>query len=242
MLIAVPSKGRAGDVKTLNVIPSATLFVPETEEYDYERAHPEATIATIPDQIRGITATRNWILDWSGEDRVVFIDDDVKACGYHDLRRESGRTRPLSEAGWVAEFERLFDVAEGFGYRIWGVATDGARRSVYPWKPFVQRTYVTASCMGMFNRGLRFDEEFPVKEDYEICLRCLKEDGGVLGARYLFWSNHHWTGAGGCSEYRTQTMERDAIRRLRLKYPGMIRRVERGGSGYSIELEFKVTK
>lgn len=247
MIIAVPSMGRAGAVKTLRILPAASLFVPAVEAADYKKAHPDAKVVGVPDEIKGITRTRNWILDWAlrrkGGRRVVFIDDDVKTAGWIELRRESAKSRKITGEAWTAEFARLFDVAAGFGFRIWGVATDGATRSVYPTKPFVTRTYVTASCMGMINeKSFRFDESFPVKEDYEICLRCLKEDGGVLGARYLYWVNHHWTGEGGCSVYRTQAIERSAIRRLRLMYPGMIRRVERGGSGYSIELEFHVSR
>jgi len=93
--------------------------------------------------------------------------------------------------------------------------------------------------MGILNDGrTRFDESFPVKEDYELCLRCIKEDGGILGARYLYWHNEHWTGEGGCKDYRTQAMEEKAINKLMSMYPGFIRRVTRGGAEYSINLDF----
>jgi hypothetical protein len=93
--------------------------------------------------------------------------------------------------------------------------------------------------MGMFaDAGLRFDESFKVKEDYELCLRCIKEDGGVLAARYLYWENEHWGTEGGCKDYRTQAMEEEAIKMLMRRYKGMIRKITRGGSEYSIELEF----
>ena len=138
----------------------------------------------------------------------------------------------------VGEWRKFFCLTEELGYRIWGMATDGAPQSVYPWRPFIFHTYVTASCMGILNTGLRFDERFPVKEDYELCLRCLREDGGVLGVRYMFWHNSHWADPGGCKPYRTQAMEDDAIGRLIGMYPGLIRKVTKGGSHYSIELDF----
>ena len=40
------------------------------------------------------------------------------------------------------------------------------------------------------------------------------------------------------SKVLTQAMELAAIERLMALYPGMIRRITRGGSGYSIALEF----
>lgn len=56
------------------------------------------------------------------------------------------------------------------------------------------------------------------------------------GAQYLYWVNEHWSTAGGCADYRTQSMERDCIRRLIRDYPGMIRAVERAGSVWNIEI------
>jgi hypothetical protein len=243
MHVAIPSKGRPGDVRTLGVIPSATVYVPEVEAGAYRKGGAEKVVA-VPMEVRGITRTRNWILDTveeNGGARVVFVDDDVKASGYFELFTFRAKIRRLSEEKWLAAWGRLFDLAEGFGLRVWGTGTDGALRSVYPYRPFVLHTYITASCMGMWAAGparLRFDEAYPVKEDYELGLRCLKEDGGVLGARFLFWANDHWGKSGGCKDYRTQEMEEDCIRRLIRQYPGLIRRVTRGGSEYSIELDF----
>lgn len=239
MLVAIPSMGRAGQVRSLSQVPSATVFVPETEVESYRRV-TTAKIVGVPSTVRGITATRNWILDWAEDPCVVFIDDDLKRAGWIEML--PFRTRyhtKLTEQQWLGEWKRLFELTQGFGYRVWGTSTESAPRGVYPYKPFLTRTYVTASCMGIINTpALRFDESFPVKEDYELCLRCIREDGGIIGARYLFWENHHWVTDGGCKDYRTQEMEADCIRRLIARYPGMIRRVTRGGSEFSIELEF----
>ena len=238
MLVAIPSKGRPGRVKSQAVIPSARVYVPETEAEAYERAGTK-NVVPVPASVRGITATRNYILDTAYDPRVVMIDDDVKDHGWNRAYAHNWRKHKLTEAQWLQEWAKLFDVTADIGFRIWGVATTGEGRAVYPYRPFIWHTYVTASCMGMFaDAGLRFDERFPVKEDYELCLRCLKEDGGVVGARYLFWDNAHWTDDGGCKDYRTQAIEEDAIRRLMRMYPGMIRRVTRGGCEYSIQLDF----
>ena len=91
--------------------------------------------------------------------------------------------------------------------------------------------------MGIINNGATyFDESFPVKEDYELNLRCLKEDGGIVAARYLFWMNSHWGDDGGCKEYRTQVMEAKAIRRLEQMYPGMVRVTKRKNSEWCISI------
>lgn len=241
MIIAIPSKGRPNLVRSLSAIPSAVIYCPENERDAYSRCNPRTKVVGVPSQIIGITKTRNWILDNTPSPRVVFIDDDLKKCGWSEATETRFIGKRLTEPQWLDEFMKLFDITEQMGLRIFGLDTLGEPRAIYTYKPFVFHTYVTASCMGILNRGsnrARFDETFPVKEDYELTLRCIKEDGAVLGARYLYWANYHWAQPGGCRDYRTQAMEYAAILRLKHMYPGMISRVIKGGSSYSIRLDF----
>jgi len=242
MLIAVPSKGRAGKTPTTKLLgEAATLFVPASEFEQYKKCSKGEKVVAVPNDVRGITPTRNWIIDYSQSNRIVMIDDDVKAQGFMQLNAFNAKHKKMTSQEWLIEWEKLFEVAEDMQYRIWGVSTDGALRSVYPWSPFLWQSYVTASCMGLRKEtGIRFDESYPVKEDYEICLRCIAEDGGVVAARYLYWANSHWVDDGGCKDYRTATMEKRMIDKLLKQYPGLIRSVTRanGASEYSIQLEF----
>jgi hypothetical protein len=236
MLIAVPSKGRAGRVTTQAVLPSCSVYVPALEVPAYQRMGARNVVG-VPNEVRGITETRNWILRNVEDHRVVMIDDDVRTQGWRQLFDRESMDHDLDEATWLDEFRKLFEITEQLDYRIWGVATDGATRSTYPYNPFRWRSYVTASCMGIVNDGRTyFDESYPVKEDYELCCRCITEDGGVVCAQYLYWVNLHWDTAGGCKDYRTQAMERDCIRRLRKAYPGLVRVVQRATTQWAIEI------
>src|SRR5215471_6650248 len=167
MLVAVPSKGRAGMVRTQTVLPDCSVFVPALEAEAYWKAGARNVVA-VPNEVQGITQTRNWILHHTRDRWVVMIDDDVRTHGYVKLLERAAMKVTLDAAQWLAEFRKIFEVTEGVGYRIWGVATDGATRAVYPFYPFRWRSYVTASCMGIINdRRTCFDESYPVKEDYE---------------------------------------------------------------------------
>lgn len=222
MLIAIPSKGRAGKIKSQDLITCAVVYVPENEVESY-RAGGANNVVSVPLSVRGITATRNWILDNTEDPWVVMIDDDLKKQGFVELLDFKSKHRKLTEEDWLTEWRKLFELTEDMGYRIWGVSTDSAPRGVYPYKPLMFHSYVTASCMGILNSsGIRFDEKFPVKEDYELCLRCVKEDGGLIAARYLYWENSHWTDPGGCKDYRTAAVEKKAIRDLQRLYPGQV--------------------
>jgi hypothetical protein len=234
--VAVPSKGRAGKVRTQAVLPSCHVYVPALEASAY-RVAGARNVVPVPDTVRGITKTRNWILAHAPSSRVVMIDDDVLQQGYIKLHSHQAQNVRLDEAAWALEFVKLFDVTTGLGFRAWGVATDGATRSVYPFYPFRFRSYITASCMGIVNDGrTKFDESYPVKEDYELCARLIREDGGVLSAQYLHWVNSHFRDPGGCRDYRTIAVERDCISRLSKAYPGVVRVAHRLGNEVSIEI------
>tara|TARA_R110000822_G_scaffold305967_1_gene431987 strand:- start:43 stop:759 length:717 start_codon:yes stop_codon:yes gene_type:complete len=236
MIIAVPSKNRAGRTTTQKVLPNCTFFVPESEVHQYEQFIKN--VVAVPMTIRGITPTRNWILRNCNEKNVVFIDDDVKYCGYLRLdERKCKKIEIRDEQFWIEEFAKFFSMCEELKYKMWGVRTESSPRAAYPYKPILFRTYLTASCMGLINDGeYMFDESYVVKEDYEICLRHIRDKGGILGIRYLHWENEHWSTEGGCKDYRTIDVERQAIKKLIKEYPSMISSAKRTNNEFCIKL------
>jgi len=236
MIIAVPSKNRAGRTTTQKVLPNCVFYVPESEVHQYEQFIKN--VVAVPMNVRGITPTRNWILKNCGEREVVFIDDDVKSCGYTKLeKRQSKKVEIRNEEFWLEEFAKFFSMCDELKYKMWGVRTESSPRGTHPYKPILFRTYLTASCMGLINDGeYMFNEEYIVKEDYEICLRHIKDKGGILGIRYLHWENEHWTTDGGCKDYRTIDIERKAIKKLIIEYPSMISKVKRKANEFTIQL------
>lgn len=242
-LVAVPSKGRPTDQPSKRYITAATLFVPELEVNAYRRAG-HFPVIPVPNDVIGITKTRNFIIDYAVTHNyrwLVFIDDDLKTAGYVEMYSHTMKHRKITESVMISEWTKIFEMTEQLGYRLWGLSTQSAPRAFYPWRPFIFHSYVTASCCGLIldpSNPLHYDESYPVKEDYELCLRLIRDDDGILGARYLYWENDHWTKPGGCKDYRTQDAERKATERLIESYPGFIRRVRRGGSEFSIELDF----
>jgi hypothetical protein len=237
MIVAIPSKSRAGKTTSDRVLPNATFYVPKSEVHQYEDVGIK-NIVGVPNSVQGITPTRNWILKNTDEKRVVFVDDDVKYCGYMKvLDTQMKKIEMKDEEFWLDQWMNLFDVCEQMKFKIWGIKTESSPRSVYPYKPFLFKTYITASCMGIINDGeFMFDEKFIVKEDYEICLRHIVEKGGILGCRFLHWENSHWYDEGGCKDYRTIHVEREAIRMLVEKYPGMISSAKRKANEFTIKL------
>jgi glycosyltransferase involved in cell wall biosynthesis len=126
-------------VRTQTVLPDCSVFVPALEAEAYRKAGARNVVA-VPNEVQGITQTRNWILQNTRDRWVVMIDDDVRTHGYVKLLERASMKVTLDAAQWLAEFRKIFEVTEGAGYRIWGVATDGAARAVYPFYPFRWRS------------------------------------------------------------------------------------------------------
>lgn len=238
MLIAIPSKSRPFRSKSKELLSEGVLFVPENEEKDYRKIYNE--VVPVPMSVKGITATRNWILRENLGEDVVFVDDDLKQCAYWTDKAGGGRkSLKMSELEVMSEFQKLFELTKSLGYYIWGVKTENSKISQHDEKPFLFQSYITASCMGIVNVGeIFFDEEFKVKEDYEIGLRHIQKYGGIVKAGHFCWENEHWGLNGGCGDYRTNKMEEECINKLIRKYPLFVKRVERKNSQYCIKLMF----
>jgi glycosyltransferase involved in cell wall biosynthesis len=240
MHFAVPSKGRGGIITpTRKILRGATYYVPENEVNDYKYSHGGLVVG-VPIEIKGITATRNWILKNCGEKYVIMVDDDVKNAGWVEILKMNNKDRKLlTDEDWIEEATRLAYLCEDLNYKIFGISTHSSKIQFKGYKPFLFQTYVLGSFIGHINDGTYYyDESFQVKEDYELCLRHIKERGGILGGRNLYWECEHWKTNGGCKDYRTQDMEKLAIKKLIQMYPGLIRKVSRKGSEFCIGLEF----
>ena len=76
--ICIPSKGRGGKVLTTKIFPNAFIYVPESEVSEYKMYK---NVIGVPNEIKGITATRNYILK-TNNCNILFIDDDLQYGGW----------------------------------------------------------------------------------------------------------------------------------------------------------------
>jgi hypothetical protein len=73
--VVSPSMGRASKTLVQNMIKDVIFVVPEYEKHEYEENLPENEIVGCPNEIKGITATRQWMLNkWKN---IFMADDDI---------------------------------------------------------------------------------------------------------------------------------------------------------------------
>jgi hypothetical protein len=234
--IAIPSKGRAGLITSQKIFKSATLYIPESELMQYSIY--ENKIQIIPNEIKGITATRNWILKHNHGTNVFFIDDDLKSIGYFNKTDEKyKRVDFKNELEIKKVIQNLFEVSYQCGSYINGFFTVDNAMSNYSYNPFLFNGVCLGSCMGIINDGTYyFDESFEVKEDYELTLRHLTERGITVRSNILYMQHEHTQTRGGCRDSKRIEKEKSAVKRLIKMYPGMIKEAKHRGTSFSIQL------
>ena len=234
-IIAIPSKGRAGIVTTTNIFKNGFLYVPQSEVEQYKPFHKN--IIGVPDKIKGITATRNYILK-TNDCNVFFIDDDLQYMGYIERTELKYKVKRLTDENVAKnEIEKLFEICYQTGSKINGFFTVGNNLTNYSYNPFLFNGVCLGSCMGVINDGeFYFDEEFEVKEDYELTLRHLREKGLTVRSNILFMQHEHTQLKGGCRDSKRIEKEKKAINKLIEMYPNCIKSAKHRGTSFAIQL------
>lgn len=217
------------------VFKSATIFVPESEVAQYKIYSNE--IIGVPNEVRGITATRNWILK-NTKQNVFFIDDDFQYGGYVERLTEIYTIKKIyDESVYIKEIKKLFELSYQLDSKINGFFTSGNNLTLYPYNPFLFIGVCLGSCMGVVNDGsYYFDETYEVKEDYELSLRHIVDKGLVVRSNILFMQHEHTQLKGGCRDSRRIEKEKLAVKRLIKEYPNMIKEAKHRGTSFSIQL------
>lgn len=233
--IAIPSKGRAGLITSHEIFKSAVIYIPENEINQYSIYTNK--IVGVPIDIKGITATRNWILK-NNNCNIFFLDDDFEYGGYVERTEEKYKVKRVKdESVYISEIKKLFAISEQSNSKIFGLFTVGNNLTNYAYNPFLFNGVCLGSCMGIINDGsYYFDETFEVKEDYELTLRHYTERGITVRSNILFMQHEHTQTRGGCRDSNRIDKEKKAIKKLITMYPNMIKEAKHRGTQFSIQL------
>jgi hypothetical protein len=235
-VIAIPSKGRAGLITTQRIFTSAVLYVPASEQMQYSIYSNRLEL--VPNHIKGITQTRNYILKHNAGKNVFFLDDDLQYFGYVERTDFKYKVQRLQEEDIAIKvIEQLFEVTYQMGAKINGFFTVGNNLTNYSYNPFLFNGVCLGSCMGIINDGTYyFNEAYEVKEDYELTLRNIKDKRPTVRTNILFMQHEHTQTKGGCRDNNRIEKEKKALKMLVNEYPNMIKEAKHRGTSFSIQL------
>lgn len=220
--LVIMSRGRAQTMTSHRLFPTATILVPESERplyaciaLDGEPIAPR--IETIPDDVRGISAVRNWIVRHFPEEALVMIDDDIKAC----VALVSLRCRKLLPEEIVAMITNTAHCAAGAGARLFGWHQRSDPKLLQRNDPFGLHHWV-GGVVGVIGKEPRWDELLRCKCDIDACLTEFMERRIVWqDARFCFVQERD-KNLGGNSLFRSEDRIAIEKRHLKRKWKGHI--------------------
>lgn len=238
--INIPSWHRPNGVKTLDYIPFATVWVDESEYDDYKKANPEANIISCPKGIQGnLCRVRNYIIKnqlvTGGGDAALIVDDDLYRIERFSMKNNFGYVREILPTNEIIAFlEKYTLMAQDMGVKFWGINVNCDNMTYRHFTPFSTTSYIGGPFQ-CFLRGNRcyYDENLPLKEDYDMTLQQLESERAVLRVNYYHYICKQSKQAGGCATYRNRVREQEQFDLLQQKWGSKIVKCDTTNKGRS---------
>lgn len=239
--INAPSYRRPDDVRTLSYLPDCRIWV-DCKEYEaYKENYPEAEIISCPEGVQGnLCRIRNYILKTEfdrGMDVVLIIDDDFTCLRRFDYDRMDGwgyDPHIITKDEFIPFIEKYSIIAKDLGAKLWGVNCNCDPMAYRHNTPFSTRSYIGGPFQ-CFLKGNRcwYDENLPLKEDYDMSLQQLNMERVVLRVNAYHYLCKQSEQKGGCAAYRNRQREEEQLEALRKKWGGAIVKVDTSNKGRS---------
>ena len=200
-----------------------TRFVVQSQEAEeMERLFPGQVIA-LPEHIKKLSPTRQWIWENFKNRRYLTIDDD---SDFHlkylvDGKFRNLRLRPEHDEHWedlLITIENLMDD----GYHFGGIKFTGHPPNIKHF-PIQENSRIVSA---FFIDGPNCPEDinwnrFELSQDFDVSLQWASKGlKSCLVTKYNVASNSY--AKGGCSNYRTLEMHNDVMKRLQKQWPEYI--------------------
>ena len=183
--IIAPSYKRANGVLTQRLYPETEIVIAEHEYNEYKKT--VKNIIVCPDEIQGnISRVRNWIKNnLMTKDVIVMIDDDNMGIGVWQKQKY----KILSQHELNEFCENISIMTNDYGFKAFGINCVIDKGAYMEHTPFSTNKFIGAPFHGIFkDNELNYDEEIPLKEDYDWTLQNLYKYKGVLRVNYASYN------------------------------------------------------
>lgn len=222
-------------VETLDYLPFCKVWVDNKEYDEYIKVNKgfEKNIIRVPDGIQGnVSRIRNYIMDKefeNGADVVVIIDDDLKGI-YHFENKDGYAYKEIlvKQDEFLDFIEKGTILCNEFGFKLWGVNLNKDALNYTHCLPFNTKNIILGpfSCH-IKGTEIRYDENLPLKEDYDLAIQHLNKYRGILRFNKYHYNCKQSVNPGGCATYRNYEREKQQFDLLRKKWGSEIVKQDR---------------
>lgn len=196
--------------------PEVQLVVRESEADQYIANGNDVVVC--PDSAQGnLCRVRNWILDnlFEDADCIVLLDDDCSKIG-----RWEEQVQIKFNMNDLREFsENMAMITKEMGFHFWGLNCVTDKGAYREYTPFGMIQYIGGPFQAHLKSSeIRYDENLPLKEDYDISLQHIHRYGGCLRANFAHYDVKQAEQEGGCATYRNLKREKQQFFALQKKW------------------------
>lgn len=211
-----PSYKRPQKSITQKNYPDVKLVVKEDEADEYLKNGNDILIC--PNEAQGnVARIRNWILNnlYDDADCIVILDDD---CSYIGRYYEQNRYKFSMDE--LTEFSEVYSMlCNELGFKFWGLNTVFDKGAYREYTPFSFIQFIGGPFQAHLKEStIRYDEELPLKEDYDISLQHILKYKGCLRVNFAHYEVKQAEQVGGCAAYRNLDREKQQFFALQKKW------------------------
>jgi hypothetical protein len=237
--IFAPSYKRPEKSITQTTYPCVKIVVKESEADEYIKNGNDVVIC--PDSAQGnLCRVRNWILDncYDDADCIVLLDDDCRGVG----RWMNQNKIIFDEKQFIDFVSKSADLCDQFNFKFFGLNCIPDGRAYREYTPFSFVKYIGGPFQGhLKDSKIRYDENLPLKEDYDITLQHVYKHGGALRINYAHYEVKQAEQEGGCATYRNLEREREQFFLLQKKWgKDIIRRDKKSSRSFDFNPIMKI--
>lgn len=214
--IFAPSYKRPQKAITQIHYPEVKIVVKESEAEEYIKNGNDIVIC--PDSAQGnLCRVRNWILDnlFDDSDCIIILDDDCSSIG----RWQEQVKYKLNQSELNEFCEIHAQLCFDYGFKFWGLNCVTDKGAYREYTPFGTLQYIGGPFQAhLKDSKIRYDENLPLKEDYDITLQHILKHGGCLRVNYANYDVKQAEQAGGCATYRNIDREKQQFLMLQKKW------------------------
>ena len=226
MQVFIPTHLRYNRQITWNNLPVLVrewtrLVVANGEGSKYD---PNLPVVETPPEVRGIGATRQWVLENATEDHIVMLDDDLTFA----VRRTD--VPSLFNPATADDVTRLFSSLDGHLDRYAHatvLAREFGNNNVTLLSECGRAMRILAFNVAVLRKeNVRFNPEL-VQDDFDITLQLLKKGYPNLIIGWMVQNQSGSGAAGGASAYRSMEAHNASVQKLAALHPGFVSVVEK---------------
>lgn len=194
------SRGRADRVKTFDLVPDATLVVPDVEVEEYALEYPDKEIIAIPSSLYGISKVRNWVIQNFDEEVILMFDDDI--IGIQCMAGPRSRKMD-NETEVPIVIGNLIQCAIDAEVSLFGLSQN-ARADRYSRNEPIALNKWVGGVVGVIGKDVLWDERLTFKCDVDVTLSELMRSRIVYTECRFAPLQQRDTNIGGNSIHRTK--------------------------------------